>query len=825
MDILPFDAIRGTDGEEVGGKGLGLGLMIQAGLPVPDGFCICSPVHRQYRGKLLSSLPHLKEQILKAYYTLGKGKVAVRSSATSEDGAAASFAGQQETFLNIEGNESLCQAIEDCWNSLASERARAYRRQQGIEEDSMAMAVVVQRLIDAEVAGVMFTVNPLDPQGKTMLVEASYGLGESVVSGRVMPDRFQLEIGTGKILGEQIAVKTEMLTANGPAKVALPQQSIPCLHPDQLASLEALGREVERFYQGPRDVEWAFYRGKFWLLQARPITTAVAAERESVRRSMIESLRSLADPQGTVWSRYNLCEILPDPTPMTWAIVRRFMSGRGGYGLMFRDLGFDPDPALDEIGIFDLVCGRPYCNLSREARIHFHRLPYEHSFPYLKQNPQKALYPQPVINPARAPWSFWLYLPFRLPGILWQLSQAGVKQERIIQEFPRRFRDQILPEFIARTDAARKESLAERTPEELLRGLEEWIQKTLFDFARESLKPTALAALAMARLEQKLGQTPLGPSHAAEAVRNLVMGVHPDVEADLPRGIRDVSQGLLDRPTFLQRFGHRGSQEMELSRPRWEEDPEAIDRLFSQKYPGGSGSTAMDAKGNLERVLQESRLPPGPQKAIQQELEVLQGLLALRETAKHHLMRGYALIRKYLVELDRRYRLNGGIFFLHPEELHRLIQGEDLTQRAADRRRQRILALSLEVPSVLFSDDLEAIGRPTPPASTDQVLQGTPLSAGSSEAVALVLQTPQTDSLPSEPYILVCPSTDPAWVPLFVQAKGLVMETGGVLSHGAIVAREFGLPGVAGLPGITRLIQNGQRIRVDGTSGLLTILS
>jgi pyruvate,water dikinase len=188
-------------------------------------------------------------------------------------------------------------------------------------------------------------------------------------------------------------------------------------------------------------------------------------------------------------------------------------------------------------------------------------------------------------------------------------------------------------------------------------------------------------------------------------------------------------------------------------------------------------------------------------------------------------MRGYAVIRRSLVELDTRYRLNNGIFYLLPEELPRLLKGEDFAATIAARKRRRTLALSLEAPTVLFSDDLEAIGRPVPVTSTEVALNGVPLSAGVVEAPALVLQEPLTDKIPAEGYILVCPSTDPAWVPLFVHAKGLIMETGGVLSHGAIVAREFGLPGVAGFPGITQQLQTGQRLRVDGVHGTVTILS
>jgi phosphohistidine swiveling domain-containing protein len=187
-------------------------------------------------------------------------------------------------------------------------------------------------------------------------------------------------------------------------------------------------------------------------------------------------------------------------------------------------------------------------------------------------------------------------------------------------------------------------------------------------------------------------------------------------------------------------------------------------------------------------------------------------------------MLGYAILRRVLVELDSRFRLNGGIFFLTPDELPRLLQGEDLAKTIAQRKQRRTLALSLEVPPVLFSDDLEAIGRAFV-VDNAEVLKGVPLSAGIAEAPALVLERPHADDLPAEGYILVCPSTDPAWVPLFVRARGLVMETGGVLSHGAIVAREFGLPAVAGLAGVQRRLRTGQKLRVDGGRGTVTLLS
>jgi len=822
-DLRTFDEIGPEDTDVVGGKGLSLGLLARAGLPVPPGFCVTSAVHRRHRGQGVGNQPEVAAQIRSAYQQLGEGAVAVRSSATAEDGALTSFAGQQETILGVSGAEAVCAAIDRCWASLDNERARAYRRQHGIDEDGLAMAVVVQRLVPAEVAGVLFTRNPLDPEGRTMLVEASWGLGESVVSGKVMPDRFRLDHASGKVLDRQIAVKTQQVTAAGTETVPAEKQSVPCLDDACLAQLADLGRQVEAFYKGPRDVEWAWAAGRFWLLQARPITTADAAEREQVRREEIAALAARAEAAGTVWSRFNLSEVLPEPTPLTWAIVRRFMSGKGGFGQMFRDLGFEPDPCLDDEGIFDLVCGRPYCNLSREARLHSRRLPYEHSFAALKANPARALYPQPTINPARAGWSFYLLLPLRLPGIILQLMRAATLQQTLTQTFPRRFREEIIPAFVQETEAERRQDLSGLTGEALLERLEFWIERALYTFARDSLKPTALAALAMGRLEQKLAQT-LGPARAQEAVLDLMMGVHPDEEADLPRAVRETAQGQIERERFRERFGHRGSKEMELAQPRWAEDLAGLDRLLGSAHVA-PGNPAQSGAGAWERIATESKLPPGQQPAFKADVDLLHILLGLRETAKHHLMRGYALIRRILVELDGRHRLNGGIFYLLPEELPRLIKGEDFAATIASRKRRRILALSLEAPSVLFSDDLEAIGRPVPVTSTDVVLNGVPLSAGVAEGPALVLQEPTTAELPVEAYILVCPSTDPAWVPLFVQARGLVMETGGVLSHGAIVAREFGLPAVAGLPGIVQQIKTGQRLRVDGVHGTVTILS
>jgi pyruvate,water dikinase len=282
----------------------------------------------------------------------------------------------------------------------------------------------------------------------------------------------------------------------------------------------------------------------------------------------------------------------------------------------------------------------------------------------------------------------------------------------------------------------------------------------------------------------------------------------------------------MDRSVFLSRFGHRGSCEMELASPRWSEDPAALDALMAGRSPHEEPKS-LDLAAVCARIADEAGWAGRRRKRLVERLErdgvALRTLVGLRETAKHYWLQGYARIRAILVELDRRHDLAGGIFYLLPQELPDLVSGADLAQRIRERRLRQDLALSLEAPLVLFSDDLEAIGRPVAVDSTD-VWQGVPLSAGVAEAAALVLHEPDGARLPAEPYILVCPFADPAWVPLLVHARGLVVETGGVLSHVAIVAREFGLPAVAGLPGIHRRLCTGQRLRVDGANGTVTVL-
>jgi pyruvate,water dikinase len=837
--IYFFGAGQADGGSEVrqfvGGKGASLADMTRAGLNVPPGFTISAACCESFlrsggscpaglEDDVRAAMKRVEQLMGRVYGDVSRPLlVAVRS------GAAVSMPGMMDTVLNVGRPENgdpwqqLCRAIEAVFHSWNSERAQLYRKHHDVQ-GLFGTAVTVQAMCPAEVSGVLFTANPVDPSRAEMLIEATPGLGEALVLGRVTPDRFTLSKPTLQVTERTIAANTELTDP-------------------EIAELARLGLRVEEHFGHPCDIEWAKADGKFYLLQSRPIkghgpaspqreqgyetvgledsthpTINLDTEREQVRREAIAALRQRAEPTGTAWSRFNLYETLPTPTPMTWAIVRRFMSGRGGFGLMYRDLGFDPDPALDEDGVYDLICGRPYCNLSREPRLHFRLLPFEHNFDALKSAPLKALYPQPSINASRLGWRFWLLAPIIIPRAMYQMMRAEVRQRSMSRELPKCLRETVFPQFAAEAKREAAVDLTTLDSPALVDRLNSQIQKSLVDFARDSLKPTALTGLAMGRVERMLAAA-LGVERTKSALGELVMGIRPDHEADLPGAMRELVAGNLDESEFLMRFGHRGPREMELSEPRWNEHCDL--QSLSRESAALAGSN--DAQSPRDRILSEPKLAL-QRAALAAELDRLHDLMALRETAKHFLMMGYAQIRRVLCELDRRHGLNGGIFFLTPEELPRMIRGEDLAAMIAARRRGREVALGLEVPPVIFSDDLEAIGR-TVETGAAQTMQGVALSAGTAEGVALVLQSPDAAAIPDEPFILVCPSTDPAWLPLFVRAKGLVMETGGVLSHGAIVAREFGLPAVAGLTGVHHRIKSGQQVRIDGGSGTVAVIA
>ena len=819
----------------VGGKGLNLGKLTAAGFGVPPGFCVTTDAYRTTVEGInrrdsetvqAVTLPGpLQSEILTAYDQLGTDRVAVRSSATAEDLPNASFAGQQDTFLNVSGASELLEKIRLCWASLWSDRAVAYRREHGIGESQLAMAVVVQEMIDAEVSGVMFTCTPTGRD--ELVIESNWGLGESVVSGGVTPDHFIVSRETGELTRETVVTKRKMIAREGVQTVPIGLREIPSLQRGQVAELNKLGMQVEAFYDAPQDIEWAHANGQFYLLQARPITTLTdAVEIERLRHQEIETLQKKADEGGTVWSRYNLSEVLSAPLPMTWAIMREFMSGKGGFGITCRELGFLPSRRFHEEGVLDLICGRLYFNLSREVEFNFRGFLFEHDFQQLKRDPHKAIYPQPTPNIKRSNALFWVRFPYYIVKAI----TAELKHGKIRKNLDKVLSEKIFPTFERYVQTQKQISLEALSDQQVIDKFHEWREKTLNGFAKDALKATVFANFAYQQLETYI-QKYFGEAEARDLAKLLITGLEGDLTLDANLKMWEVAQGELTLEDFLEKHGHRSVNEFELAQPRWREDASYVEQVVASfrinpdanptKHLQAQAENRAKAKSRL------ARLTTGKaavfRKKINSALDLTQRYMPFRETAKFYLMLGYELIRKALLELDRRYQLDGGIFYLVPAELDRLSQGEALQSVIAERKTTRSRLLKIELPDVIYSDILNRIGEPQA-IEVNNKIQGLGVSVGIATGEAYVLQEAADAQIAGKNYILVCPSTDPGWTPLFLHAAGLVMECGGMLSHGAIVAREYGIPAVVNVTAATQQIQSGQFLRVDGTQGVVSIL-
>ncbi len=845
--IKHFSEISESDRASVGGKALNLGRLTQAGFRVPDGFCVTTSAYRAAVAPLtertarqiqtITVPPEIAAEVHEAHKRLRTSGVAVRSSATAEDLSAASFAGQQETFLNVTAAQ-LLDALIGGWASLWSERAIAYRAEQGIAGAELAMAVVVQEMCAAQVSGVLFTAAPFDET--TALIESNWGLGESVVSGSVTPDSFHLSRETGAVLVRNISTKEEMVTATGVTPVPASQQDAPSLTDAELKVLLELGLRVEADYGQPMDIEWSLEADRFALLQARYIThptqqtphtihpahTESHAAIEEVRQSAVRALAARADAAGTIWSHHNLAEVLPAPLPMTWGLMQHFMSGQGGLGNAYRDLGFYPSEQVDRDGILDLICGRVYVNLNREAALYFDGFPLVHDYNALKADPQRAMYAQPETDITKSGAAFWWHLPRHIL----RMSRAERRLHQRRADFDRHLTETVFPEFQRAVEKEQTLEYGRLSDTELVTKFGNWRRETLDTFAAKALTATLLAGFSMQRLEAAL-QKQMVDTAAKTVATGLMSRLSGTGTVEMNTQLGAVANGDLTLDAFLKVYGHRAVDEFELATPRWREDASYLEHLIAS-FKQNTGEHRTDTDETAHRTQRESaeaeldaRIGKGTglRKRIESELAFTRRYMPFRETAKFYLMLGYEQIRRALLELDRRYHLKGGIFYLTPPELTPLITGKDFTETIAGRKRRRDLALQIEMPDVIFSDALEAIGA-APTVYASDTYTGTGISGGVATGPARVLLRP-ADVCPSDrDYILVCPSTDPAWTPLFLRAAGLVMERGGVLSHGAVVAREYGVPAVANIRAATARITDGQRLRVDGTQGVVTLL-
>ena len=386
--------------------------------------------------------------------------------------------------------------------------------------------------------------------------------------------------------------------------------------------------------------------------------------------------------------------------------------------------------------------------------------------------------------------------------------------------------ERVLPEFAAYAQGEEQVDVEELEDADLLAKIDEWRDRTLSHFARDGFKATILAQFALTGLTTAMKQE-LGEEDAARYARELTAAPEADMTVAMNLDVWRLARGAMTTDAFLARFGHRAPEEFELAQPRWDEQPDAVGRLAELVRDGRDPSERLAARAaerdERETELRERLGDKWP--AVARKLELSRRYVPFRESVKHHLMLGFRLLRRGLLTFGRRHLADADdVFYLRIDELPGLSRGVDMGATASSRRRRRAQLLRIALPDVILSTRLEQIGDPPLVADVER-LEGVPVCGGVADAEAFVMRTFHLDDVPpAGGYALVCPSTDPCWTPLFVNASALVMEQGGVLSHGAIVAREFGIPAVVNVRNATDLIATGSRIRIDGTRGVVSLL-
>ncbi len=809
--VLPLADAR--DSAIVGGKAINLARLINASFQVPGGFVVTTGAFRRAAGSDETIPVDVADAIKEAYRNIGSPVVAVRSSATAEDLDEASMAGQYDTYLDIQGEQPVLEAVVKCWASINSDRVAAYLKEHDIPHEHVAMAVVVQELIPAEKAGVLFTANPQTGSMNQLLVEASWGLGETVVSGMVQPDTLVLDRATGAVESCVIADKHVWIQPGAGEARPVPQdkRQVGCLNSKDVLELWKLGLKVMDHFDSPQDIEWAIAGGRVFLLQSRSVTTLQDAETyEQLLSDVRAELRAAGKDDRGDWVRHNIGETLPHPTPLTWSVIRRFMSGHGGFGAMYKSVGFEPSEAVCRDGFLDLIGGRIYMDLSRASEMFFEEFPYSYDPGLLRSNPDAAQGPPTVPSGS---------ILDQL-GSARRLKKVNANLNALKRDFDRKLACEIIPQF---EQYVSNEKTADLTTLSTEQWLDLWAarEKEVLDrFAPDSLLPSLIAAMAIEDLKSFISEH-FWDEDADALAGELSAGGPGDLTLAASQHMHDIAAGESSVDQWLAIYGHRAPDEFDLGAPRWRETPELVARLAEHMR----GSTPPQERHGAraaevtERVAKMSAsLGVGPRARFAERLEAVHRYIRFREDAKHYLMLGYDLLRDMLLEAGSRLDIGDGVFLMNIEELHdALVSGIAPLHLIEKRREVRMAQKRLSLPDIITQNDLATLGE-APALEGGDRLDAFALSGGVCTGPARIVHSPQEAGDLGAGYVLVCPSTDPSWTPLFAGACGLVLERGGTLSHGAVVAREMGLPAVV-LSGATKLLAEGEGVTVDSQQG------
>jgi rifampicin phosphotransferase len=867
---VDFQEIDQTQVALVGGKGAHLGELSRIeGVKVPPGCCVTTdafrrvmvearsiddrlerlsrlePDDREAIGALSAeirrtieeiAIPNeLAEALASALARLGDGQhaaYAVRSSATAEDLPTASFAGQQDTFLNVVGPAAILRQVSRCWASLFTERAVTYRLRNGIDHRQVRMAVVVQRMVVPRASGILFTADPVTGNRKVATVEAGFGLGEALVSGLVNADVYTVR--DGEVIARTIATKRLAIEAapqggTEERAIAPERQGEPALTDAQAVRLVGLGRRIEAHFGAPQDIEWCLADDDFWIVQSRPITTLfpvpVPAGDDGENRVYVsvghqQMMTDAMTPLGlSFWQ-------MTTPQPMAEAGGRLFVDVTRMLASRASRAGF-----LAMVGKSDPLIGDALRTIVEREGF----LPPAANEELAWTPPGGGPAPiETTTNPA-------------IVAELIELNQASIAKLR--RDIRTKTGTALLDFIQADIQELKRLLFDPRSIQAIMAGVEAawWLNEQLQTWLGEKNAADTLTQSVPHNVTSEMG---LALLDVADAIRP-----HPDVVAFLEQ-VEDENEDFLDElprldggreardaiRTWLDTYGMRGVGEIDITRPRWSERPATLVPIILghvRNFAPGEAERRFEqgrqeARKKEEELLQRLRaLPEGEQKAAEAKrmIDRVRAFAGYREYPKYGMVCRYFVYKQALMEeAERLVRANvlrepEDIFFLRFEELQEVVRANRAEERLVRRRKDAFRSnQALTPPRVITSDGEVITGAYRRDGVPAGALVGLPVSAGTVEGRArVILNISEADLEPGD--ILVTAYTDPSWTPLFVVISGLVTEVGGLMTHGAVIAREYGLPAVVGVEQATRLIQDGQRVRVHGTDGYVEIVA
>ena len=862
--VVDLAQVDRTSVPVTGGKGAALGELSRvAGIRVPAGFCVTTRAFTE----VVSGAPSIAERLralsgfdsgdregiaavsaqirraveevvipgaLAAEVTSALSRLgtdvacAVRSSATAEDLPAASFAGQQDSYLSVVGPDAVLRHISRCWASLFTERAVSYRVRNRFDHRAVRMAVIVQRMVAPESAGVMFTADPVTGDRRVITIEAGYGLAEGLVAGRVDADVHTVRDGAP--IATTVAIKRTAVHASPEGgtrerAVAPGRQTQPALTEAQILRLAELGRRIEAHFGGPQDIEWCVAEDVPWIVQSRPITTLfpVPLTGDDDRhvyvsvghqQMMTDAMRSLG------LSLFQLT-----------AMIRMYDAG----GRLFVDVAprlasaATREATVEALGKGDPLIGDALRTvITREDII---------------GPPQEGSGPPPAVPPGGGPPVEIEADPALVAELIARTETSIAALERDIATIS----GAALVDFIVADVTELKRLL--RDPDSLrviMGGMEAtwWLNEHLETWLGETNAADTLAQAVPGNVTSEMG---LALLDVADVIRP-----HADVVAFLEE-VED--EGFLDRlvdvdggreardaiRAYLDRYGMRCVGEIDITRPRWSERPSTLVPLILanvRNFTAGAGPRRV-AQGRREASLKRRELlervralPDGESRAdeVTRMIDRVWAFSGYREFPKYGIVRRYFIYKRALLAEAGRL-VDAGVLGEIEDVFHLTLPelGEVIATGGADgdlirRRREAFRSYEAMTPPRVMTSDGEVItGAYRRDGIPEGALAGLAVSAGTIEGPArVVLDMGAAELRPGD--ILVTTFTDPSWTPAFVTVAGLVTEVGGLMTHGAVIAREYGLPAVVGVGDATRLIRDGQRIRVHGTSGYVEIL-